>query len=139
MVRDRFEEERDGVKRKPGAGDNPRIVQYLKSTDLGKPANRNDETAWCSAFVNWCVEQSDHDGTNSAAARSWMHWGKGTKRPTKGAIVVLWRGSKTGTQGHVGFYVRSVNSRIELLGGNQGDRVSLQQFPKNRLLGYRTL
>jgi uncharacterized protein (TIGR02594 family) len=130
----------DDVARVAGAGDNPRVVQYLKSTNLGKPANRNDETPWCSAFVNWCVEQSGEDGTNSASARSWMGWGRKLKKPTKGCVVVLWRGSKHGTQGHVGFYVRSVGrGSFVLLAGNQGDRVSTLTFSKDRVLGYRTL
>ena len=129
-----------GVARTPGSGDNPAVVKYLKSTNLGKPANQNDETPWCSAFVNWCVEQSGEDGTNSAAARQWMHWGRKLKSPTKGCVVVLWRGSKSGTQGHVGFLVDKPDVRhVRILAGNQGDKVSVATFPTSRLLGYRQL
>ncbi|MCD4676278.1 MAG: SH3 domain-containing protein [Desulfobacula sp.] len=44
--------------------DNPRIVQYLMSTEnINNILRSNDETAWCSAFVNWCMEASGIEGT----------------------------------------------------------------------------
>ena len=69
-------EREQGVAEVPGAGDNPRVVDYLMSTTLGSLENQNDETPWCSAFVNWCMEQAGIKGTNSAWARSWLDWGK---------------------------------------------------------------
>ncbi|QKP77125.1 hypothetical protein HT051_06445 [Methyloligella sp. GL2] len=47
------------------------------------------------------------------------------------------RGSSS-WQGHVAFFVKDLgNGRIQILGGNQSDRVSLSTYPKSRLLGYR--
>jgi uncharacterized protein (TIGR02594 family) len=123
-----------GVKEFPGDGDNPRIVQYLQSTTLEAPYNSNDETAWCSAFVNWCVERSGYEGTDSAWARSWLEWGKKTAQPKRGCIVVFERGLK---YGHVGFYVRKTQSNIYVLGGNQDDAVNEKGYPTSKLLGYR--
>lgn len=40
-----------GTKEISGDKDNPKIVEYHQSCTL--QAN-DDETAWCSAFVNWC-------------------------------------------------------------------------------------
>jgi uncharacterized protein (TIGR02594 family) len=129
-----------GVARVSGSGDSPRVVRYLKSTNLGKPANKNDETPWCSAFVNWCVEQSGEDGTNSALARNWLHWGRKLKSPTRGCIVVLWRGSKKGSEGHVGFYVRKIdNGSFKMLSGNTSDQVTVSNFSTSKVLGYRKL
>jgi hypothetical protein len=55
-----------GVKEYAGAADNPRIVEYLSSTTNISPTERsNDETYWCSAFVNWCVEKAVYEGTDS--------------------------------------------------------------------------
>lgn len=122
-----------GVKEFPGSGDNPRIVQYLKSTNLGAPSNSQDETPWCSAFANWCVEQSGYEGTDSAWARSWLNWGKKTTTPERGCIVVF---SRNGG-GHVAFYIRETASEIEVLGGNQSNEVKISMYPKSRLLGYR--
>jgi uncharacterized protein (TIGR02594 family) len=123
-----------GIKEFPGDGDNPRIVEYLQSTTLDAPYNANDETAWCSAFVNWCVERSGYEGTDSAWARSWLNWGKPTSRPVRGCIVVFKRESQSG---HVGFYVGKTQSRISVLGGNQSDEVNEGKYPSSKLLGYR--
>lgn len=124
-----------GVKETPGAGDTPRIVEYLKSTTLGRSDNENDETPWCSAFVNWVLKQAGVEPrTNSAWARSWLNWGVATDEPVPGTIVVFSRGSNAG---HVGFYLNEDDDRIHVLGGNQGNAVTIAFFPKANLLGYR--
>jgi uncharacterized protein (TIGR02594 family) len=123
-----------GVKEYPGDRDNPRIVEYLKSTNLSAPSYSNDETPWCSAFANWCVERSGNEGTDSAWARSWLNWGKKTNTPRRGCIVVFERGTDSG---HVAFYIGETATQIKVLGGNQNDEVNISNYPKSRLLGYR--
>jgi uncharacterized protein (TIGR02594 family) len=118
-----------------GAGDNPRIVEYLRSTSLGGAMAANDETPWCSAFVNFCVEQAGFAGTDSASARSWLHWGRQTVVPVTGCIAVFKRGDPP--SGHVAFYVSESGGSIKVLGGNQGDKVCFAPYPRERLLGYR--
>jgi uncharacterized protein (TIGR02594 family) len=123
-----------GVKESPGTGDNPRVVEYLKSTNLGTPHNANDETPWCSAFVNWCIERAGYEGTDSAWARAWLNWGKPVAMPKRGCIVVLSRGASSG---HVGFYIGERGDSIKVLSGNQRDAVNISAYPKVRVLGYR--
>jgi uncharacterized protein (TIGR02594 family) len=123
-----------GVKERPGSGNNPRVVEYLNSTDLDSDSASSDETPWCSAFVNWCVERSGNEGTNSAWARSWLDWGRRTEEPVPGCIVVFSRGANSG---HVAFYVSRDGDSIRVLGGNQSDQVCEASYPKSRLLGYR--
>jgi uncharacterized protein (TIGR02594 family) len=123
-----------GVAEDLTSDDNPRVVEYLNSTDLDSASAHNDETPWCSAFVNWCVETSGNEGTNSAWARSWLNWGKGTKTPVPGCIVVFTRGASSG---HVAFFVKEKSNAIRVLGGNQSDKVCEADYPKSRLLGYR--
>jgi uncharacterized protein (TIGR02594 family) len=124
-----------GVKETPGSGDNPRVVEYLKSTTLGRPDNENDETPWCSAFTNWVLKQAGVEPrTNSAWARSWLNWGVATNDPIPGTIVVF---SRSQNAGHVGFYLAEDADSIQLLGGNQGNAVTIAWFPKANLLGYR--
>ncbi len=122
-----------GVKEFPGSADNPRIVEYLRSTNLGKPFNANDETYWCSGFVNWCVERSGLEGTDSAWALSWRNWGKEVREPRRGCIAVFTRA----TGGHVGFVMSHTAGDVELLGGNQSDAVTIERRSKERLVGYR--
>jgi len=129
----------EGVKEFTGDRDNPEVVKFLKScSKLGASAQRNDETYWCSAFVNWCVEKAGFEGTESAAARSWMHWGQSIADPVVGCIVVL-RRTNNPAFGHVGFFVKQDTSRVYLLGGNQNDSVNVTAFDKSRVLknGFR--
>jgi uncharacterized protein (TIGR02594 family) len=122
-----------GVKEYAGAADNPRIVEYLSSTNLGPIERSNDETFWCSAFVNWCVEKAGYEGTDSAWAKSWLTWGKEVKKPRRGCITVFTRNGG----GHVAFYVSKSSSGIRVLGGNQSDAVNISTYGASKLLGYR--
>lgn len=122
-----------GVHEYTGAADNPRVVEYLQSTTLGEPYRSNDETYWCSAFVNWCVEKAGYAGTDSAWARTWANWNKTIDTPRRGCIAVFTRGSG----GHVGFYVGETDTEVEVLGGNQNDSVCTSKYPKSRLISYQ--
>jgi uncharacterized protein (TIGR02594 family) len=130
-----------GIKEYSGAADNPRIVEYLSSTTLGSLERLNDETSWCSAFVNWCVEKSGYAGTDSAWARSWEQWGRKADRPRRGCIVVFKRPCNSGDGekrcGHVAFYVEETSSHVRVLGGNQLDAVCILPYPKDDVLAYR--
>jgi uncharacterized protein (TIGR02594 family) len=119
-----------GVHELPGKQQEKKILEYhsctsLKATDEG--------ISWCSSFANWVVKQAGVKGTNSAAARSWLKWGKPITKPIKGCIVVF---TRTGG-GHVSFYVTEDENFIYCLGGNQGDTVNISGYKKDRLLGYR--
>ena len=109
-----------GVSEVAGSGSNPRIVKYLQSTTLSGNMASSDETPWCSAFVNWCVEQAGYAGTDSAGARSWLKWGQGTDKPVAGCVVVFKRGAPP--NGHVAFFVSMTSDSVRVLGGNQGNR-----------------
>ena len=122
-----------GVKEYAGAADNPRIVEYLSSTTLGPEDRSNDETPWCSAFVNWCVVKAGYEATDSAWAKSWLAWGKELETPRRGCITVFSRNEG----GHVGFYIGESSSGIAVLGGNQSNAVKITSYAKTRLLGYR--
>lgn len=123
-----------GVKEVSGNGDNPRIVEYHRSTTLPAPDRSNDETAWCSSFANWCVEKSGHAGTDSAWARSWLNWGRSTATPVVGCIVVFRRNVNFG---HVGFFISKTESTIKILDGNMSDSVRIDDYPVRDFLGYR--
>lgn len=94
------------------------------------------ETAWCAAFVNSVLGAHGKGGTDSLAARSFLSYGEPVTTPSRGDIVVLRRGTQ-GWQGHVGFYVGEEGDNILVLGGNQSNKVSIDKYPKRRLLGYR--
>ena len=124
-----------GVSEVSGSSDSSRVIQYLRSTSLGGAMASNDETPWCSAFVNFCVEQAGFAGTDSAMARSWLNWGRKTNNPVTGCIAVFARGNPP--SGHVALFVSETVDEIKVLGGNQGNKVCYSHYPKNRLLEYR--
>lgn len=109
-----------------------RILEYASCTSLKA---KDDETAWCSAFVNWCFTQVRITPTNSAAARSWLTWGETLKEPRVGCVVVLRRGAPP--SGHVGFVIGFDATTLSVLGGNQGDKVKISHYRRQDVLGYR--
>lgn len=123
-----------GVREVVGSGDAARVVRYFR--DAGHAQITNDETPWCAAFVGAMLERVELEGTGSLLARSYLKWGLAIDGPRLGAIAVLTRGSDPAA-GHVGFYLGASDDKIFLLGGNQGDAVSVAPFARDRLLGYR--
>jgi uncharacterized protein (TIGR02594 family) len=96
-------------------------------------------TAWCAAYVNASLQQAGLEGTGRLNARSFMEWGQPTEQPQRGDLAVFSRGDPNGWQGHVGFFDGyGDDGRVRVLGGNQGDAVSLAYYDPARLLGFRT-
>lgn len=119
---------------------NPLILNFFRAT---KSSPRGDMTAWCAAFVNWCISKSHngntptggHPRTESAASSSFRNWGtpslsrdasfhivKATE-PAVGDVVVFQEMRSNGTpdpfHGHVAFFLDMDNRRVKVLGGNQ--------------------
>ena len=102
---------------------------------------KNDETAWCGGFVGGVLAKSglgQHIPNSFAMARSWLNAGTKLNNPAYGCVVIFWRGSRTGSSGHVGFVVgRDKHGNLMVLGGNQGDAINIKPFSTARVLGYR--
>jgi uncharacterized protein (TIGR02594 family) len=127
-----------GVKELEGNKNNAQIISYFK--ELGyKGKMIKEDTAWCSTFVNWVLKMCDAPYTGKLNARSWLEIGMETNNPQPGDIVVLWRESKKGLKGYVGFYISEVDDEIFVLGGNQDNQVKISGYPSSRLLGYRVI
>ena len=125
-----------GIRETVGQEDNPEVLKYFD--DLGFDGkDLKDETAWCAAFVNWVLLKAGYQGSGLLNARSLLRVGEPTTSPEKGDIVVLWRKSPDDWRGHTGFFIRETQDHIFILGGNQGNEVSIKKYPKSRLLEYR--
>lgn len=122
-----------GIAEDNGPGSNPRIIEYdsftkLKATD--------DAIPWCSSFMCWVFENEGIPSPRSAAALDWLKWGVPLEKPLQGCIVVLKR--KGGLNAaHVGIYMGETPGFINILGGNQMNRVCVQPYPTPMVLGYR--
>lgn len=124
-----------GLKEIAGKKHNPKIVKMY--ADVGFAGVKDDETAWCAAFVGSVLKEANYPYKKSLAARSYLDYGKKVAEPEEGDIVVFWRGSKDSWQGHVGFVVTYDTKNVWCLGGNQSNTVNVQKFSRNRVLGFR--
>lgn len=124
-----------GVREIPGPQHAPVIMGWLrrlKAEWLG-----GDETPWCGTF---CAAVLDEVGVplpaNWFRARAWLDWGaRIVGEPIPGCIAVLERGPKFG---HVGFVVGQTSAGdLLLLGGNQGNAVTVAAFARSRVLDLR--
>ena len=79
-----------GIKEFPGDDHNPEVLKYFKS--VGQVYS--DETAWCSAFINWCAKEIGLEISGKLNARSWLKVGISIEYPTPGDLVILWREAK---------------------------------------------
>ncbi len=128
-----------GVQEILGAEHDKRILAY--SSESGIKGIKDDETAWCSIFVNWCCKEAGLQRTNSARARSWESVGRPVDDPIPGDIVIFWRDKPTSWKGHVGIFIGFSKNRflVYCLGGNQKNAVSIQGYAADKVVGYRRL
>jgi len=133
------------IKEIKGTVDNPQIMAMLR---LDNTWPQNDETPWCSAFVNYIAWLLRLPRSKSLMARSWIKVGEYIEmgNAQKGFdIVVLKRGAwdqgpdVLNAPGHVGFYAGHNKKEIYLLGGNQNNEVNISQYNMDRVLAVRRL
>lgn len=103
-----------------------------------KAPYRDDETAWCGAFIGGVMVESGFAAyPKGAGARNWLQYGRKIVQPAVGCIVIFWRGSRSGWSGHVGLVVgKDQSGNLMVLGGNQKDMVCISPFDRERVLGY---
>lgn len=133
-----------GVKELPGKGrSNPFILGMLQ-LDQSWPAD--DEVAWCSAFVNFICWQLRLTRSKNLAARSWLGVGQvlAADQAQVGFDLVILRQPggpgadvQKGAPGHVGFFAGHHDSAVWILGGNQGNAVTVARFDPDLVIGYR--
>jgi uncharacterized protein (TIGR02594 family) len=122
-----------GVAEVPGPRHSATITGWLVKL---KAWWRDDETPWCGAFVAHCLQ------ANGLAvppawyrAKAWATWGRSLYETelVPGAVLVFERQGG----GHVGFYVGETPTAYVVLGGNQGNRVSVSRIPRERCIARR--
>jgi uncharacterized protein (TIGR02594 family) len=90
--------------------------------------------------VNAGLERVKIKGSRSLAARSFESWGVGIplSSPVLGCIATKKRGGNAPAwQGHTGFVVGANKDQAFLLGGNQGDAVSISAFKRSEIVAFR--
>ena len=121
-----------GTREVPGKGTAPTIARWLREL---RAWWGDDETAWCGVFVAAVMrEEGFKPPKHWYRAKAWLEFGVGIQQPSLGCIAVFER--KGG--GHVGFVVGvDEKGRLMILGGNQGNAVTVAPFDRARAIGYR--
>lgn len=123
-----------GMKEFPGKASNPVVEQFSIDAGFGR---MKDDVPWCGFFVASILKRA---GLPNELEPKWRGWAAsygrlGTKlmNPVYGCVGVKTRQGG----GHVGFVVAANSSTIWLLGGNQGDKVSIAAFPRKLFTAFR--
>lgn len=127
-----------GAKELAGSASSPQIMAFLH-LDSNWPSG--DEVPWCSAFVNYVAWLLDCPRSKSLAARSWLNVGHPVtlEEAVKGDDIVIFSRGDNIKQGHVAFFSELRDDAVFVLGGNQGDAVTITSFPRSRVIGVRRL
>lgn len=121
-----------GVREIPGVNHHPLILRMWKTIRRG--GIKTDEVPWCAAFVGFCLENAGIVSSRYESAASYLTWGIPLTSPVRGAVAVF---SRIGG-GHTGFITGIDHAgRLLVLGGNQGNEVSIRAFDPARLTGLR--
>ena len=97
----------------------------------------DDETPWCGTFVAHCAKTAGRDiPQHWYRALAWADYGSRLDKPAYGCVVTFNRADG----GHVGFCIgQDVDGNLWILGGNQGNKVSVAKFSRSRVHSYTWL
>lgn len=122
-----------GVREVPGPRHNTTIMSWLKRL---KSWIKDDETPWCGSYVAAVMQEAGLTYPDMfPRAKAWADYGSRlqTHLLAPGAILVFARQGG----GHVGFYVGEDAACYHVLGGNQGNAVSITRIAKARCIATR--
>jgi uncharacterized protein (TIGR02594 family) len=125
-----------GAEEIPGKLHNAVIVDMFRKS--GNAGIKDDETAWCAAFLGAVLFDVNIPGTKKLLARSYLNWGQPTllREAQPGDVMIFPRGKSW--QGHVTIFLRWVDANTaECIGGNQSDAVNVQRYKVANILGVR--
>ncbi|THK35606.1 hypothetical protein EHS39_23525 [Ensifer sp. MPMI2T] len=125
-----------------------RIGLYLTATGL----SASPILPWCGAFATFCMKGGGEPFSETvvrkpARAANWASWGNmsiplGQREVPPGAVVVLAPEKGSARSGHVGFFERYFEADptvVEILGGNQGGKVTRTKFARSKIVAIRWL
>jgi len=133
-----------GLQEVPGPESDPLVLTMLQ---LDGDWPKDDAVPWCSAFLNWVFWILALPRSRHLRARSWLEVGEEIPldQALPGYDVVVFsrgEGKQPGPDvidapGHVGLFAGLDGDQVLVLGGNQGDRVSIAPRSRSKLLGVR--
>lgn len=123
-----------------GTQSNPELLNIMRKHH--HTATDDSTTAWCGIMMAEAFDRAGfHDliPKGYLSARAWLQLPNPTTldEAELGDIVIFWRGTPDGWQGHVSTYVNRVGANVFVAGGNQGDSVKIAAYATDRILGIR--
>lgn len=126
-----------GVAEVVGKGSNKTIIGWrdeLNQAGVKITGYSDDDIPWCGLFAAIVVHRAAKRVVEGPLwARAWAKFGVETREPSLGDVLVFARNGG----GHVGFYVGEDATCYHVLGGNQGNRVSITRVEKSRCIASR--
>jgi uncharacterized protein (TIGR02594 family) len=132
-----------GTLETPGPGDNPVILAWADEVGAGARTAyatwaagwyADDSTPWCGLFAAVvAIRAGKTPPEKYLSAAEWAKFGSTPAEPGLGDVLVF---TRTGG-GHVGLYVGDDATHFHVLGGNQGDAVSIVRIDKTRCSAIR--
>ena len=121
-----------GTTERKGAANNPVIINWAH--ELGINSYTADSIPWCGLFMAHIASKANWPCPLAPLwARNWATFGQAANVAQLGDVLVFERDSG----GHVGLYVGEDDDCYHVLGGNQGDAVSIVRIRNNRLIAAR--
>ena len=122
-----------GTKEVVGKVHNPVILGWAKEVGLSKVYTA-DEIPWCGLAIAYACHQAGVQVVDKPLwALSWANYGTKVSEPMLGDILTF----KRDGGGHVGIYVGEDKDCYHVLGGNQGNAMSVSRIVKSRLYQAR--
>jgi len=129
-----------GTQEVVGKGSNKTIIGWrdeLNQSGAKVAGYSDDDIPWCGLFAAIVALRRRKNAAEVVKdplwARNWAKYGKHANAAMLGDVLVFERGSG----GHVGFYVAEDSTAYHVIGGNQGNRVSIARVAKDRCIAVR--
>lgn len=124
-----------GTLEAPGVANNPTILAWAKEVGLAASYTA-DSIPWCGLFMALLAKRAGKPLPRKPLwALDWATWGQDAGQPEIGDVLVFVRDGG----GHVALYVGEDAGAYHVLGGNQGDAVTITRIAKARLRAARHL
>lgn len=121
---------------------NPIVQDWIEKAGGG--ANKNTmSTPWCAYFHDAMLLLNGIGAMKHGLARAHLKWGIGVENDDWriGDSVIFRRldknGHDNGVFGHIAFLLDWDSKSVTVVGGNQGDRVSVAVYDRRNILGVR--
>jgi len=118
-----------------GAANSPTIISWADEVG-GKVEDvyKADSIPWCGLFMAVVAKRAGKDVPKDPLwALNWGTYGTKVEKPMLGDVITFIRNGG----GHVAIYVGEDGDCYHVLGGNQGDAVSITRILKSRAYAFR--